>query len=148
MVLALAILGASLSILSQIAGTGVDAAREARGLVTSRLLCQTKLNEILMNLDAGQAPTTIVDAPVEAAFDSTSMLTYTYSVEVMPGQLDGLLATRVTVKAYGGDGSTPLTTYAVDRWVIDPAIGLVEAEMEEQAAREQIAGGGEEAMLP
>ena len=48
MILALAILGGSLAILSQIASTGTDAAREARDLALARLLCQSKLSEVLM----------------------------------------------------------------------------------------------------
>lgn len=142
MVLALAILGASLSILSQIASTGVDAAREARALGTARMICQTKLTETLLNIDAGQSPTTVIEAPTES-FDSDSSETFVYSVEVLPGQLDGLLSLRVTVIARAGDGTEQLAAYALDRWVIDPALGLAEAELEEELAREEIATGGE-----
>ncbi len=143
MILALAILGSSLAVLAQIAGTGVSAAREARALVTARMICQSKLNEQLLNLQAGQSPTTIVEAPAES-FDSASTETYVYTVEVMPGQLDGLLSLRVTVIARAGDGTEQLAAFALDRWVIDPALGLEEAEAEEEAAREEIANGGEE----
>jgi hypothetical protein len=50
------------------------------------------------------------------------------------------------VQARGGDGSEKLAIFAVDRWIIDPALGLEEAEAEEEAAREEIANGGEEAI--
>jgi type II secretory pathway pseudopilin PulG len=143
MILALAILGTSLAILAQIAETGVSAAREARALATARMICQNKLSEQLLNFAGGQSPTTIVDAPVES-FDSESSETFLYTVEVMPGQLDGLLSIRVTVQAFAGDGTEKLATCALDRWIIDPALGLEEAEAEEEAAREEIAGGGEE----
>ena len=145
MILALAILGSSLAILAQIASTGVDAAREARALTTARMICQNKLSELLLNIEAGQTPTVIIEAPAES-FDSASTETFLYSVEITPGQMDGLLSLRVTVQARGGDGTEKLAIYALDRWVIDPALGLLEAEAEEEAAREEIANGGEEAI--
>jgi len=144
MVLALAILGMSLSILAQIASTGTAAAREARALATARIICQAKLNELLLDTAAGQAPTAVVDAPVES-FANTSTETFTHSVQVQPGQLDGLLSVRVTVTALSGDGTTPLARYALDRWVIDPALGLAEAEAEELAMRDELTGGTGEA---
>ena len=122
---------------------GTDAAREARALVSCRMICQSKLNEELLNIVYGQTPTTIIDAPAEP-FDSQSTETFTYSLEVGNGQLEGLLALRVSVKALGNNGSEQIAIYALDRWVIDPAIGLEEAEAEEEAAREEIANGGEE----
>mgnify|MGYP001557105615 FL=1 len=145
MILALAILGSSLAILAQIASSGVDAAREARALVTARMICQNKLSELLLNIEAGQTPTAIVEAPAES-FDSASTETFLYSVEITPGQLDGLLSLRVTVEARGGDGTEKLAIFALDRWIIDPALMLEEAEAEEEAAREEIANGGEEAI--
>ena len=142
MILALAILGSSLAILAQIADTGVDAAREARAISTARMICQNKLNEQLLNIQSGMSPAAIVDAQVES-FDSESMETFTYSLEVSQGQMQGLLSLRVTVKAFAGDGETVLATYALDRWVIDPTLGLEQAEMEEEAARQEATGGGE-----
>ncbi|MCO8121980.1 type II secretion system GspH family protein [Stieleria sp. TO1_6] len=145
MLLALAILGTSLAMLAQIAESGVSAAREARALASARMICQGKLSDLLLNVAGGQTPATIIDAPAEA-FDSETTETYQYSTEVMQGQLDGMLSVRVTVKVFAGDGGTPLATYALDRWVIDPTLGLEAAEAEEAAAREEIASGGEEAV--
>lgn len=142
MILALAILGSSMAILAQIASTGVNAAREARALTTARMICQSKLSELLLNIQGGQTPSAIIDAPTES-FDSASTETFVYSVEIMPGKMDGLLSIRVTVMAHGGDGTELLATYALDRWVIDPMLGLEESEAEEEAAREEIANGGE-----
>ena len=142
MILALSILGTSLAILAQIADTGVDAAREARALATARMICQSKLNEELMNIQNGQTPVAMFEVPAES-FDSASLETFVYSVEILPGTLNGLLSIRVSVEARAGDGTEVLATYALDRWVIDPAYGLLEAEMEEQAAREEMTSGGE-----
>jgi prepilin-type N-terminal cleavage/methylation domain-containing protein len=132
--LALAILGGALAVLSQIAETGTSAAREARDLSVARLLCQSKLSETLLDAGTGISPQTIMDAPLEA-FDSGSLTSYNYSVEVQPGQLDGLLNVRVTVTAVNPSGGPPLATYSLTRWMIDPLMGLESAEAEEEAAK-------------
>ena len=139
MILALAILGSSLAILSQIAGTGTDAAREARDLALARLVCQAKLSEVLMQ---NTTPVSIPPTPVDS-FDSSSITQFTYSVEVQTGTLQGLLTLNVTVEAVNPDGGPALPTYSLVRWMIDPSYGLLEAEMEEEAAKEEAAGTGE-----
>ena len=71
------------------------------------------------------------------------MTQFTYSVDVQTGTLQGLLTIRVTVEAIDPDGGPALATYAFVRWMIDPAYGLEEAELEEEAAKEAAAGTGE-----
>ena len=133
--LALAILGGSLAVLSQIAETGTSAAREARDLSVARLLCQSKLSQTLLDAAAGISPQTIIDTPAEA-FDSGSLTSFNYSVEVQPGQLDGILNLRVTVTAVNPSGGPALATYSLTRWMIDPLMGLEAAEAEEEAAKQ------------
>ncbi len=131
--LALAILGGAMAVLAQIAGTGTDASREARDLAVARIIAQTKLSELL--LDRSITPQSVPPTPVES-FDGDSMSEFTYSIEVQPAPLDGLLAVRVTVEAVNPNGGAPLATYTLDRWMIDPMLGLEQLEAEEQAARE------------
>jgi len=140
--LALAILGGSLAILSSIASTGVSSAREARDLTVARLLCQSKLSELLLDSTvAGIAPQAVPLTPLES-FDSESTTPFFYSVDVQPGQLDGLLVIRVVVVAENADGGPPIAQYSLVRWMIDPTLGLEEAEAEEKAALEEAAAGG------
>ncbi|QDT09354.1 type II secretion system protein [Stieleria marina] len=136
--LALAILGASLAIIAQIADTGVDAAREARDLSLARILCQAKLSEVLLDATLGQTPQPVFEVPADP-FDSASLTVFTYNVEVQPASMDGLLMIRVSAIASDSAGS-PIATYALDRWMIDPELGLAEAELEEEAAKEEAAG--------
>lgn len=136
--LALAILGSSLAIIAQIADTGVDAAREARDLSLARILCQAKLSEVLLNATLGQTPQPVFEVPAEA-FDSQSSTVFTYSIEVQPATMDGMLMVRASAVASDGSGRQ-IANYALDRWLIDPALGLLEAEMEEEAAKEAAAG--------
>ena len=140
--LALAILGGSLAVLSQIAETGTSAAREARALSMARILAQAKMSEVLLNSTLGQTPTTVIDAQAEP-FDSQATSIFIYSTEVAPAPLDGMLAIRVSVQAQNTNGGIQ-ANYQLTRWMIDPALGLEEAEAEEEAAKEEAAGGGTE----
>ncbi|MDE0862405.1 MAG: prepilin-type N-terminal cleavage/methylation domain-containing protein [Rubripirellula sp.] len=139
--LALAILGGSLAILSRIVDIGISAAREGRDLAIARMICQGKLSEVLLNSTAGFTPQSQPLAPVDS-FDSQSMTSFEFSVEVQPGQLAGILLIRVLVEAQNPDGGEPLARYSLVRWMIDPALGLEELEAEEEAAREEAAAGG------
>lgn len=143
--LALAILGGSMAVLSQIAGTGTDASREARDLAVARIIAQRKLSEIL--IDRLVSPQSVGETPVES-FEEDSISEFVYSVEVQPAQLDGLLAVRITVKAVNANGGSAIATYTLDRWMIDPLLGLEQLEAEEKAAREAASGTADAAGMP
>lgn len=137
--LALAILGGSLALLSRIVETGTSAAREARDLSVARLLCQTKLSELLLDSLGGLSPQSVPLGPLES-FDSQSTTPFYYSVDVQPAPLDGLLVIRVVVEAQDPSGGPPLARYSLTRWMVDPALGLEEAEAEEEAMKAEAAG--------
>ncbi|MEM6779842.1 MAG: prepilin-type N-terminal cleavage/methylation domain-containing protein [Planctomycetota bacterium] len=133
MLLALAVLGSSLGILAQIAGTGSDAAREARELSQARMIAQAKLAEILIQ---GISPQAVPPSPAEPV-DSSSSTPFQYQVDVAPAALDGMLAIRIQVEALDPDGGPSLARYAVTRWMIDPLLGLADLAAEEAAMREE-----------
>lgn len=137
--LALAILGGSMAILSRIVDTGISAAREARDLANARMICQAKLSQVLLNSASGITPQSQPLTPVDS-FDSQSTTPFEFSIEVQPGQLGGILLIRVVVQGQNPDGGEPLARYSLVRWMIDPALGLEELEAEEKAAREEAAG--------
>jgi prepilin-type N-terminal cleavage/methylation domain-containing protein len=130
--LALAILGGSLALLSQIAETGTAAAREARDLSVARMVCQTKLTELLLDTTAGIPPLSVPPSEVPS-FDSQSTTAFLYSVDVQQAPLDGLLAIQVNVEATNPNGGPSLATYSLVRWIVDPALGLEQLEAEEEA---------------
>ena len=140
--LALAILGGSLAMLSRIVETGTSAAREARDLSVARILCQTKLSELLLDSMTGISPQSVALGPVES-FDSQSTTLFYYSIDVQPAPLDGLLAIRVVVEAQDPNGGPPLARYSLIRWMVDPALGLEEAEAEEEMLKEEAAAAAE-----
>ena len=127
--LALAILGGSLAVLSQIVGNGIDSANSARDLALARLICQAKLTDILMS---SATPTTVPSTPTVAP-DSSSNTPFLYAINVAPASLAGMLAIRVSVEAQDIDGGPPLATYSLTRWMIDPSLGLKEAEEQAKA---------------
>lgn len=128
--LALAILGGSLAVLSQIVGTGGDASRSARELAMARLLCQSKLSEILAS---NLTPVAVASSPISGP-DSDSDTQFNYAVEIGTAPMNGLLAIRVSVEAVNPDGGPALASYSITRWIIDPLLGL------EQAAFDAAAG--------
>jgi general secretion pathway protein I len=133
--LAMAILGGALAVLSQIVGTGGDAARSARELAMARLLCQSKLAEVMVTA-AGVMPTNVPPTPI-ASPDSQSDTVFNYAVEVAPAPMDGLLLIRVSVEAVSPEGDGPaFANYSITRWIIDPTLGLeqLEADAATQAA--------------
>ena len=142
MLLSLAILGGALAAIGQVADTGVDAAIEARDLAIAQIVAQSKMSEVLLNATLGTTPQSVFEMPVDP-IDSESLTTYVYSVEVQPAGLEGMLAIRVLVSAMDGNGRNTIN-YSLDRWMIDPAIGLEELEMEEEAAKEAAMGVAEE----
>lgn len=130
--LALAILGGAMAMLSQIAETGTSAAREVRDLSIARMMCQSKLSETLLDALSGISPQTELTVPMPSS-DSGSTTTFNSSVEVQPGQMDGLLIVRVTVVAESSNGGVPRATYSLTRWMVDPTLGLEAAEAEAEA---------------
>lgn len=129
--LALAILGGALAVLSQIVGTGADSASSARDLSLARLICQAKLADTLLS---GVTPVTIPSTPVISP-DSSSSTPFLYTVDVIPAALDGMLAIRVSVEAQNPDGGPALASFSLTRWIVDPALGLEEAQAEYEAEK-------------
>lgn len=127
----MAILGGALAVLSQIVGTGGDSGRSARELAMARLLCQSQLAELLVS---NLTPVAVSSTPLSSP-DSQSDTVFNYAVEIAPAPLDGLLALRVSVQAENADGGPVLASYSLTRWIIDPALGLEQAEAEAAALK-------------
>lgn len=139
--LAMAILGGSLAVLSQIVGTGGDAARSAKELAMARLLCQSKLAEVMVTATTVM-PTTVPSTPVPSP-DSESDTVFNYAVDVAPAAMDGLLAIRVSVEAVNPEGDGPaVANYSITRWIIDPTLGLEQLEADANAEAQADAEAG------
>lgn len=137
-ILALAIMGTSLALLAQVMDAGVDAGREAHELAACRVVCQRRLSELLLNVDAGVVPVASVGTAV-SDFADPSTRTMMCDIAVMPGALNGLTQVRVTIHSVGGDGMTPIASCSLTRWIVDPSLDLegleeqMKAESEDEA---------------
>ncbi len=140
--LALAILGSSLAILSTIVSRGANAGLVARDLAIARILCQTKMAEVMLDATGGVSPTSSPAAPIQS-FDSDSFTAFTQTVEVSPAPMDGLLMVKVTIEGLDSESGAVRARHALSRWMIDPLLGLEAAEVEEQLAREQASSAAE-----
>ena len=138
-ILALAILGTSLGVLSQIMSTGVDAGKEASELAVCRMVCAQRLATLLIDVDAGITPTPLFDTPVQD-LEQPSSRNLSCDIEVQPGVLSGVLNLRVTVRSMSATGESPLASASLTRWIVDPALGLEELEAEMEAAAAEAAG--------
>ena len=105
-----------------------------------------KLAEILLEAETGISPQSVVSSEFETLFDSQSNSVFQYSVDVAPAPMDGMLTIKVTVESIDNDLGEARTKYSLSRWLIDPMLGLEEAEAEEDAMVEEKAamasGGG------
>ena len=145
--LALAILGGSLAILSRIVETGTSAAIEARALAEARLVCQTKLTEILLDTRSGNTPQSVVTVPVDS-FDDTSTASLNYSVEVLPQPIENVMAIRVTVAVQSADAKATIASYSLTRWLVDPTLDLEQLENDERATRAGMVSSDDEEETP
>jgi general secretion pathway protein I len=132
-ILALAILGTSLAILSQIFQNGAEAGIEATELASCRMVAARRMNELMLDVDGGIAPVTAMELPVED-FEMNSTRVLVHDVEVVPGSMLGILSVRVSVRSYEDDATTLRASYSLTRWIVDPALGLEAAEAEMEAA--------------
>lgn len=112
--LALAILGLALAAIGELMRIGARNAELSRDLTTAQMLCETKMNEVVMGMlpALGTAPT-----PIPEMGNGNEWL---YSIETQQVALQGLLAVRVTVQQNSEVFSRP-ATFSLMRWMIDPS---------------------------
>ena len=129
--LALAILGGSLAVLSQIVGVGGDSASSARDLALCRLLCQAKMSETLVS---GLTPAAVPSTPISSP-DQSDTTPFYYTLELAPAPVQGMLAVRISVQAMTSDETMPTASFSITRWIIDPALGLAQAQADAEATK-------------
>ena len=136
--LALAILGGALAAIGELMRIGARNAEIARDMTTAQLLCESTMAEIQLGFLPVQAA-----GPVQVT-DPEYQQEWMYSIVVEPIDQEGLTSVWVQVEQNPEIFSRPVS-FALTRWMIDPALGLEEMEAEEEAAREEAALGGEDA---
>ena len=130
-ILALAILGGAMVVLSQLINIGHTAAIDARDLSEAQILCDTKVSEVT----AGIIPSSAVSAA-----DITEAPGWQYSLTVDKASIEGLLVVDCTVSQDPSQFSVP-ATYRLVRWIPDPdyeeELQAMQAAAAEEAANDQ-----------
>jgi general secretion pathway protein I len=112
-VLSLAILAASLAVLSSLIATGSRAATQSRLRTEAMLLCQTKLAEVVSGVEPLAA---VSGAPLVTAAPG-----WTWDLQVTPGPHVDLLALQVTVSHAAADNSVDAGA-SLSRWIRNPQL--------------------------
>lgn len=109
-VLAIAILGGAMVVLSQLINIGHTSAIDARDLSEAQILCDAKVSEISAGIIQGTSVSgaDIVEAPG-----------WQYSMTVDKANIEGLLVVDCTVTQDPSQFTAPVT-YRLVRWIPDP----------------------------
>ena len=117
--LALAILGASLAAIGELMRIGARNAEMARDLTTAQLLCESTMAELQLGFLPMQA---IGPVPVN---DLEYQQEWLYTITVEPIDQEGLSAIWVRIEQNPEVFSRPVS-FAATRWMIDPNIAADE----------------------
>ena len=123
-ILALAILGVSLGLLSRIFATGVDAGLEADQVLRCRQAAAVMMDQILLRADAGVPPTAVTNATV-ASLDPDDPPVMV-DVEIAGGSMPGVLQIRVSARIESVDPPR----VSLSQWIVDPSLNLDALEAE------------------
>lgn len=131
-ILAIAILGSSMAMISELVRVGSVSAARARDYTNAQLICESKLNELI----AGAIP--IAAATQQQVEDVGLVDLWYFSVVVNPLDTEGLVAVQVLVEKGVEQGQRP-TTFSLMRWMVDPALEqeAVELQLEAEALEAQ-----------
>ena len=131
-ILAIAILGSSMAMISELVRVGSVSAARARDYTNAQLICESKLNELI----AGAIP--IAAATQQQVEDVGLVDLWYFSVVVNPLDTEGLVAVQVLVEKGAEQGQRP-TTFSLMRWMVDPALEqeAVELQLEAEALEAQ-----------
>jgi len=123
-VLSLAILLGSITVLSNLIATGSRAALRSRLSTRATLLCQSKLSEILAGVEPMQSADGI---PFDTADPS-----WTWTLEVLSGPVDDLLELRVSA-VHTNPNQVVDAAETITRYIRDPQV-YEEAATQENAS--------------
>ena len=131
-ILAIAILGSSMAMISELVRVGSVSAARARDYTNAQLICESKLNELI----AGAIP--IAAATQQQVADMGLVDLWYFSVVVNPLDTEGLVAVQVLVEKGVEQGQRPMT-FSLMRWMVDPALEqeAVELQLEAEALEAQ-----------
>jgi type II secretion system protein I len=126
-ILALSILAFSAAYLAQAMGLATENAIKAQDLTRAELVAESVMNQVI----AGVLPSDPVSwTPYMAATGDSGWL---YSIQNVPAEVEGMLGFSIAVKRNDLDAANPAVyDFFMNRWIIDPALGLDTPPEEEE----------------
>ncbi len=120
-ILALAILLASLAAIGQLVFNAYQSALRVKNMTRAQLICEG----ILAELNAGSLPLeTIADAPVED-IDDTVEPGWLYAIDIAQLDTNGLLSVQVSVYQDSALVARPVQ-FTLTQWMIDPTVEFIQ----------------------
>src|SRR5947209_1677366 len=120
-ILAIAILGGSLTAIGQLIRIGARNAAAARDLTMAQVLAETQVARITAGVELPEPAT---DEPWDPADGE-----WLYSVDVGTTEVAGLQSITVTIKQAKGRAAHPVS-FSLSRWAVDPAFAQQMAQQE------------------
>lgn len=124
-ILALAILTSAIAVLGELVRMGSQHAALARDLTQAQFLAESTMNEIAAGLQG--AVGAVADAPIDPTLAGGDA-SWVYSVVASPLELPNLVAVQVTVRKNQPSNKRP-ASFTLTRWMKDPSITLVPADL-------------------
>jgi type II secretory pathway pseudopilin PulG len=137
-ILALAILTSAIAVLGELVRMGSQHAALARDLTQAQFLAESTMNEIAAGMRG--AVGSVADAPIDPTLAGGDA-SWVYSVGAASAQLPGLVAVQVTVRKNQPSTKRP-ASYTLTRWMKDPSITLIPADLLETESETSAASSG------
>ena len=126
-VLALAILAASLAMLGQLIGLGFRSAQQAQGLTEAQMIAETVMENIAVGI---LPPDPVQDMNISMTTDLSATLTtetdtpWVYSIDWQPAPMEGLIIVMVQVRRANVESAAQNDQFQLVRWMRDPQLAL------------------------
>jgi hypothetical protein len=126
--LALSILGVSTAILSQILQIGTDNGLRARRITQAQMLCESKMNEVVLGSVSTQSTTW---APITVGVANAEWF---FLVETIAAEQPSLIGVVVSVSDAQSISENRPPLARLVQWIIDPSLGMDSKSTSDPAA--------------
>jgi general secretion pathway protein I len=133
--LALSILGVSTAILSQILQIGTDNGLRARRITQAQMLCESKMNEVVLGSVSTQSTTW---TPITIGVANAEWF---FQVETIAAEQPSLIGVVVSVSDSPSISENRPPLARLVQWIIDPSLGMDSKSTSDPAATDASSGG-------
>jgi len=137
--LALSILGVSTAILSQILQIGTDNGLRARRITQAQMLCESKINEVVLGSVATQSTTW---TPITVGVANADWF---FQIETIAAEQPSLIGVVVSISDAQGISENRPPLARLVQWIIDPSLGMDTKTATDPAATDTTSGSSSSA---